>query len=149
MFAQLRAMPYLFLRPLQIVRSYRLSDLRPDTIAGLTVAIISLPQAIAYGLVAGLTPQMGLYTAIVGPIVGAFWGSSSQIQTSPTTALSLLGAKVSEIAAVTGLGGNVTLSFAALSYADRLNVTTIGDASVSEVETAAEAVRAAWEALHA
>src|ERR671933_933437 len=90
MFAQLRAMPYLFLRPLQIVRSYRLSDLRPDTIAGLTVAIISLPQAIAYGLVAGLTPQMGLYTAIVGPIVGAFWGSSSQIQTSPTTALSLL-----------------------------------------------------------
>src|ERR687885_2333976 len=90
MFAQLRTVPSLFLRPLQIVRSYRRSDLRPDTIAGLTVAIISLPQAIAYGLVAGLTPQMGIYTAIVGPIVGAFWGSSNQIQTSPTTALSLL-----------------------------------------------------------
>src|SRR5919202_3417543 len=90
MFAQFRAMPYLFLRPIQIFRDYRRADLRPDVQAGITVAIISLPQAIAYGLVAGLTPQMGLYTAIVGPIVGAFWGSSSQIQTSPTTALSLL-----------------------------------------------------------
>src|SRR5689334_21669054 len=90
MLAQVKALPWRFLRPIQILRAYRPSDLRPDAIAGLTVAVISLPQAIAYGLVAGLTPQMGLYTAIVGPIVGALWGSSNELQTSPTTALSLL-----------------------------------------------------------
>lgn len=90
MLTHLRALPSLFLRPVEIFRAYRLSDLRPDATAGLTVAIISLPQAIAYGLVAGLRPEMGLYTAIVGPIVAALWGSSNQMQTSPTTALSLL-----------------------------------------------------------
>lgn len=90
MLAQLSTLPRLFLRPVAILRGYRRGDLQPDLVAGITVAIISLPQAIAYGLVAGLTPQMGLYTAIVAPIVGALWGSSRQLQSSPTTALSLL-----------------------------------------------------------
>jgi SulP family sulfate permease len=90
MFAKLQAIPTLFLRPLTIARTYAPANLRPDLIAGLTVAIISLPQAIAYALVAGLPPQAGLYAAIVIPIVAALWGSSSQVQSSPTTALSLL-----------------------------------------------------------
>lgn len=90
MIASLRAASSLFLRPLAIARTYAPSALRPDLIAGLTVAIISLPQAIAYALVAGLPPQMGLYAAIIIPIVAALWGSSSQVQSSPTTALSLL-----------------------------------------------------------
>jgi len=77
MFANLQAIPTLFLRPLTIARAYTPDNLRPDLIAGLTVAIISLPQAIAYALVAGLPPQMGLYAAIVIPIVAALWGSSS------------------------------------------------------------------------
>ena len=88
--ASLRATPSLFLRPIQIAQSYHLADLRPDLVAGLTVAIISIPQAIAYALVAGLPPEMGLYAAIVIPIVAALWGSSSQVQSTPTTALSLL-----------------------------------------------------------
>src|SRR6266511_943502 len=50
MLTNLQALPSFFLRPLAIVRDYRLSDLRPDLIAGVTVAIISLPQAIAYAL---------------------------------------------------------------------------------------------------
>ncbi|MBK9712117.1 MAG: STAS domain-containing protein [Kouleothrix sp.] len=90
MLTNLRALPSFFLRPLAIARDYRLRDLRPDLIAGVTVAIISLPQAIAYALVAGLPPQMGLYAAIVIPIVAALWGSSCQVQSTPTTALSLL-----------------------------------------------------------
>jgi SulP family sulfate permease len=90
MLANLQAIPTLFLRPLTIARAYVPSDLRPDLIAGLTVAVISLPQAIAYALVAGLPPEMGLYAAIVIPIVAALWGSSSQVQSTPTTALSLL-----------------------------------------------------------
>src|SRR6185369_1089809 len=90
MFANLQGIPTLFLRPRAIARAYTPGNLRPDLIAGLTVAIISLPQAIAYALVAGLPPQMGLYAAIVIPIVAALWGSSNQVQSSPTTAISLL-----------------------------------------------------------
>ena len=90
MIASLRTAPALFLRPLAIARTYRRSNLRPDLVAGITVAIISLPQAIAYALVAGLPPQMGLYAAIIIPIIAALWGSSRQVQSSPTTALSLL-----------------------------------------------------------
>lgn len=90
MFTNVQVIPTLFLRPLAIMRAYAPDNLRPDLLAGLTVAIISLPQAIAYALVAGLPPQMGLYAAIVIPIVAALWGSSNQVQSSPTTALSLL-----------------------------------------------------------
>jgi SulP family sulfate permease len=67
MLASLRTAPALFSRPLTIARSVRRSNLRPDLIAGITVAIVSLPQAIAYALVAGLPPVMGLYAAIVIP----------------------------------------------------------------------------------
>ncbi|MCX7670276.1 MAG: SulP family inorganic anion transporter, partial [Anaerolineae bacterium] len=49
-----------------------------------------VPQAIAYALIADLPPQTGLYTAIVGAIVGALWGSSHHLQTGPTNASSLL-----------------------------------------------------------
>ena len=45
----------------------------PDFIAGLTLAVIALPQAIAYALIAELPPEMGLYTAIVAAIAGALW----------------------------------------------------------------------------
>lgn len=77
-------------RPWAILRAYRKADLRPDLIAGLTVAVVLLPQAIAYAMIAELPPQMGLYSAILGGIIGALWGSSSHLQTGPTNATSLL-----------------------------------------------------------
>jgi SulP family sulfate permease len=86
----LRNVPAYFARPAEIIRHYRREDLRPDMISGLTVAIILLPQAIAYALIAELPPQMGLYAAIVAAIVGALWGSSSHLHTGPTNAASLL-----------------------------------------------------------
>jgi len=79
-----------FLRPARIIRGYQIGNLRLDLIAGLTVAVIMLPQAMAYALIAGLPPQMGLYAAIVGSIVGALWGSSNQLQTGPSNPISLL-----------------------------------------------------------
>lgn len=80
----------LFLHPLHIVRDYSVDTLRADLVAGVTVAVILLPQAIAFALIAELPPEVGLYTAIVGAIVGAFWGSSKYNHTGPTSALSLL-----------------------------------------------------------
>ena len=79
-----------FGRPVAIARHYRREDLRADLLAGLTVAVILLPQAIAYALIAELPPQTGLYAAIVASVVGALWGSSDHLHTGPTNAASLL-----------------------------------------------------------
>ncbi|MCO5197840.1 MAG: SulP family inorganic anion transporter [Anaerolineae bacterium] len=79
-----------FAQPAALVREYRLSDIRPDFIAGLTLAVIALPQAIAYALIAELPPEMGLYTAIVAAIAGALWGSSRFLHTGPTNTSALL-----------------------------------------------------------
>ncbi len=59
-------------------------------LTGLTVAVVLLPQAIAYAMIAELPPQMGLYAAIVAAMVGALWGSSRHLHTGPTNATSLL-----------------------------------------------------------
>lgn len=77
-------------RPVRILSSYKREDFQPDVIAGLTVAIVMLPQAIAYALIAELPPQMGIYTAIVAAVAGALWGSSAHLHTGPTNAASLL-----------------------------------------------------------
>jgi sulfate permease, SulP family len=77
-------------RPLHLARAYDRANLRPDLMAGLTVAVILLPQAIAFALIAELPPQVGLYTAIVGGIIGGLWGSSNQMFTGPANAISLL-----------------------------------------------------------
>ena len=81
---------FFFFRPITIIRSYHQTSLRPDLVAGLTVAVILLPQAIAYALMAGIPPQLGLYSAIVAAIIGALWGSSNQLQTGPTNTASVL-----------------------------------------------------------
>lgn len=90
MLAALRTTPRLFLRPVALFRSYRWGDLRPDLLAGLTVGVVLLPQALVFALLAGLPPQMGLYSAIVAAIVGALWGSSQHLHTGPTNTASLL-----------------------------------------------------------
>lgn len=77
-------------RPYTILHTYDRQNLRPDFIAGVTVAIIVIPQAIAFALLAGLPPQMGLYATIMGGIFGALWGSSNQAQVGPTNTMSLI-----------------------------------------------------------
>ncbi|MGD8403937.1 MAG: SulP family inorganic anion transporter, partial [Anaerolineales bacterium] len=72
------------------MRNYRFEYLRPDLLAALTVAIIMLPQAIAFALIAELPPEMGLYTAIFGSIIAGLWGASHHLQTGPTNTISLL-----------------------------------------------------------
>jgi SulP family sulfate permease len=59
---------------------YGLKDLRADVIAGLTVAIVALPLSMAIAIASGVSPERGLYTAIVGGfIVSALGGSRFQI----------------------------------------------------------------------
>lgn len=88
--AQLTPVLQFFLQPLDLVQNFTPTSLKADAIAGLTVAVIAIPQAMAYALIAELPPETGLYAAIVGAVVGALWGSSHHLQTGPTNTTSLL-----------------------------------------------------------
>ena len=69
---------------------YLRTDLRHDALAGATVAVMGVPQAMAYALIAGLPPVYGLYTSIVTCIVAALFGSSNHLVTGPTNALCMV-----------------------------------------------------------
>jgi SulP family sulfate permease len=69
---------------------YRWRFLKPDLFAGLTVAVVAVPQSMAYALIAGLPVEYGLYASIVPTIVGCLWGSSAHLITGPTTTASLV-----------------------------------------------------------
>src|SRR5918997_667016 len=59
---------------------YGLADLKADAVAGLTVAIVALPLSMAIAIASGVTPDRGLYTAIVGGfLISALGGSRFQI----------------------------------------------------------------------
>lgn len=64
--------------------------IKADAAAGLTGAVIVLPQGIAFAEIAGMPPIYGLYTAMVTPIVAALFGSSWHLISGPTTAISLV-----------------------------------------------------------
>ncbi len=64
--------------------------LKADIIAGITVALVVIPQSMAYAQLAGLPPQAGLYAAFLVPIVAALFGSSRQLQNGPVAIISLM-----------------------------------------------------------
>lgn len=66
------------------------SDLRADVLAGATVALVAVPQCLAYSSMAGLPPAYGLATAIVPALVAALAGRSPTVVTGPTNTTSLL-----------------------------------------------------------
>ncbi|HEY6010045.1 MAG TPA: SulP family inorganic anion transporter [Nitrospirota bacterium] len=63
---------------------------RADLIAGITGAVIVLPQGVAFALIAGLPPEYGLYSAIVPTVIAALFGSSFHLISGPTTAISIV-----------------------------------------------------------
>jgi len=67
-----------------------LDTLKADLGAGLTGAVIVLPQGVAFATIAGLPPEYGLYTAMVTPIIAALFGSSFHLVSGPTTAISIV-----------------------------------------------------------
>jgi SulP family sulfate permease len=78
-----------FVPALDALRCYSVADLRADFLAGLTVAAVAVPQAMAYALVSGVDPAVGLYSAIVVTAVGALFDSSRQLINGPTNATSI------------------------------------------------------------
>jgi len=64
--------------------------LKADILAGITVALVLIPQAMAYAQLAGLPPHYGLYASFLVPIVAAIFGSSKQLQNGPVAIISLM-----------------------------------------------------------
>ena len=81
--------------------------LRADIVAGITVALVLVPQSMAYAQLAGLPPYYGLYAAFLPPIVAALFGSSRQLATGPVAVVSLLTAAALEPIAASGSSGYV------------------------------------------
>ncbi len=82
---------------------YRLVDLRADAVAGLTVAIVAIPLSMAIAIASGVTPDRGLYTAIIGGfLISALGGSRFQIG-GPAGAFIVLVAATVERHGVDGL----------------------------------------------
>src|SRR5436309_9774158 len=71
-------------------KNYGWTALRRDVLAGLTVATVAVPQAMAYALIAGIEPIYGLYTAIVMTALASIFGSSPHLINGPTNAISLV-----------------------------------------------------------
>ena len=82
------------------LRGYNTSMFRRDFFAGITVAAVAVPQAIAYAKIFGMPAEMGLYTAIVMTTVGAMLDSSRQLINGPTNAISI--AMLSALASIDG-----------------------------------------------
>jgi SulP family sulfate permease len=89
--APARSLPWLLrlVPALESLRDYDAQAARADLVAGLTVAAVAVPQAMAYAMVAGLPPVYGLYTAIVMTAVGALFNASRQLVNGPTNAISI------------------------------------------------------------
>lgn len=75
---------------LRWVPGYSRADLRPDTVAGITVAALLVPQGMAYALLAGLPPEVGLYAATAPLVAYAVFGTSRQLAVGPVAVVSLL-----------------------------------------------------------
>ena len=79
-----------YIPALQWMSNYKREDLRGDMSAGLTTAVMLVPQAMAYAMLAGLPPLVGLYASVVPLALYALFGSSKELAVGPVAMVSLL-----------------------------------------------------------
>lgn len=105
-------LPFRLWRPklFECLRHYRRQDLTRDTIAGVTVGLVALPLAMAFGIASGVTPQAGIYTAIVGGLIVSLLGGSKIQVSGPTGAFVVI---VAGIIAQHGLSGLLVVTMMA------------------------------------
>ncbi|MDO8834578.1 MAG: SulP family inorganic anion transporter, partial [Vicinamibacterales bacterium] len=70
----------------EVLPTYSRPDFEKDLLAGVTVGLVALPLAMAFGIASGVTPQAGLYTAILGGLIAAVLGGSRIQVSGPTGA---------------------------------------------------------------
>jgi len=87
---------------LQWFKDYSAAKFKIDFLAGLTVALVLIPQSMAYAQLAGLPAYYGLYAAFLPPMVASLFGSSRQLATGPVAVVSLMTAACLEPLASAG-----------------------------------------------
>lgn len=97
-------MNYIKPKLFSVMKHYTGQQLIKDIVAGIIVAIIALPLSIALALASGVTPEMGLYTAIVAGFIISFFGGSRVQIAGPTAAFATI---VAGIVATEGIDGLV------------------------------------------
>jgi len=85
---------------------------KADLLAGITVALVAIPQSLAYAQLAGVPAYYGLYAALIPTVIGAVFGSSNQLSTGPVAMTSLLTA--ASIAPLAPHGSDLFYSYAIL-----------------------------------
>lgn len=88
-------------------KGYNMAGFRADAIAGLTVALVLIPQSMAYAQLAGMPAYYGLYASFLPPMVAALFGSSRQLATGPVAVVSLMTAASLEPLATAGSEGYI------------------------------------------
>jgi SulP family sulfate permease len=109
----------------QALRGYTLAGFRADWVAGVTVGIVAIPLAMAFGMASGVTPQAGMYTAIVGGFIVALLGGSRVQISGPTGAFVVI---VAGIVATFGLSGLLMVTMMAGAILVLLGITGLGSA---------------------
>jgi SulP family sulfate permease len=93
---------------LEWFRNYNAERLRLDGVSGLTVALVLIPQSMAYAQLAGLPAYYGLYASFLPPMIAALFGSSRQLATGPVAIVSLMTSASLSPLATAGSQGYIT-----------------------------------------
>ena len=110
---------------IRCLRSYSRHDFGADLLAGVTVGLVALPLAMAFGIASGVTPQAGIYTAIIaGGMISALGGSRMQIG-GPTGAFVVI---VAGIVARFGVAGLALVTMMAGAMLIVMGLTGLGSA---------------------
>jgi len=88
------------------------STIRADLVAGITVALVLVPQSMAYAQLAGLPPYIGLYASFIPVMIAALMGSSRQLATGPVAVVSLMTAAA--LAPLAGGDMSLYIAYAAI-----------------------------------
>ncbi|WP_461209273.1 SulP family inorganic anion transporter [Desulfocurvus sp. DL9XJH121] len=88
-------------------KGYGAAKFKLDAVAGITVALVLIPQSMAYAQLAGLPAYYGLYASFLPPMIAALFGSSRQLATGPVAVVSLMTAASLEPLAAAGSEGYI------------------------------------------
>ncbi|HUT12925.1 MAG TPA: SulP family inorganic anion transporter [Thermoguttaceae bacterium] len=92
------------------LKNYSKAALRADLVSGVTVALVLIPQSMAYAQLAGLPSYYGLYASFLPPMVASLFGSSRQLATGPVAVVSLMTAASLEPLATAGSEGYIAFA---------------------------------------
>ena len=88
-------------------KGYGAEKFKLDAVAGITVALVLIPQSMAYAQLAGLPAYYGLYASFLPPMIASLFGSSRQLATGPVAVVSLMTAASLEPLAAAGSEGYI------------------------------------------